>query len=93
MSDQHIDDNGKHVDELDERLRALAAGFADLGSSDDFDEMLRIIHAPGWTTLIDVAFMNSLVEATERNVDDARHLRVAILQGARAIGDATLARV
>jgi hypothetical protein len=93
MSEQHIEDHGKHVDELDERLRGLAADFGDLGSPDDFDELYRIIHQPGWTTPIDIAFMNSLVDAAQRAVEDARYLRVAILQGARAISAATPARV
>jgi hypothetical protein len=93
MTEQHIDDNGKHVDELDGRLRDLAASFGDLGSSDDFDELFRIIHRGGWTTVIDVAFMHSLIDATQRTVEDARQLRNAMLEGARAIGEASAALV
>jgi len=83
---QHIDDNGQHIDELDRRLRDLSAAFVGLGASDDFEELFRIIHNPGWTTLIDVQFMNALVDAAQRSADDARHLRAALLEGARAIG-------
>jgi hypothetical protein len=32
----------------------------------------QIIHRGGWTTVIDVAFMHSLIEATQRSVEDAR---------------------
>jgi hypothetical protein len=93
MTEQHIDDNGKHVEELDGQLRDLAAAFGDLGSSEDFEELFRIIHRGGWTTVIDVAFMHSLIEATQRSVEDARQLRSAMLNGARAIGEASAALV
>jgi hypothetical protein len=89
MSHQHIDDDGKHVREIEGRLRALAAGYADAGSSDDFDELLIVIHRPGWTTPQDVAFMGLLIEAAERSVADALAIRSALVETARAIGAAS----
>lgn len=89
MSTQHIDDGGRHIGQLDKRIRDLSAAFADLGTSDDFEELFRIIHFPGWTTLPDVFFMNVLVDSAERVVDDARRVRKALLEGARAIGEAS----
>ena len=90
MTAQHIDDDGKHIDELDRRLRDLRVAFTDLGTPDDFEELFTIIHRPGWTTVIDVQFMNIVVDAAERAVDDARHLRGALLEGARAVGMASV---
>ncbi len=92
MSTQHIDDGGRHIEQLDQRIRDLSAAFADLGTSDDFEELFRIIHFPGWTTLPDVFFMNVLVDSAERVVDDARRVRKALLEGARAIGEASAGR-
>ena len=86
MTAQHIDDNGQHIDQLDRRLRDLSAAFAGLGTSDDFEELLQIIHRPGWTTPQDVHFVNALVDAAERSAANARHLRTALLEGARSIG-------
>jgi hypothetical protein len=91
MSTQHIDDGGRHVEQLDQRVRDLSTAFDDLGTSDDFKELLRIIHFPGWTTLPDVFFMNVLIDSAERAVDDARRIRQALLEGARAIGEASAA--
>jgi hypothetical protein len=89
MSTQHIDDGGRHIEQLDHRLRDLSAAFADLGTSDDFEEVFRIIHFPGWTTVIDVFFMNTLIDSAERAVNDARLVRKALLEGAQAIGEAS----
>jgi hypothetical protein len=88
MSTQHIKDGGQHVAELEERLRGLAAAHADLAAPDDFDEMHLIMHWPGWTTVPDVYFMNALVDASQRAVDQALELRQALVSGARAIGAA-----
>jgi hypothetical protein len=82
---EHIHDNGEHVAKLDARLKALAAGFSDAGSSDDFDELFRIIHAPGWTTLTHLELVTQLVYAAERNLTEAGELRGALLRGANAI--------
>jgi hypothetical protein len=88
MSTQHIDDDG-HIEQLDQRIRDLSAAFADLGTSDDFKELFRIIHGPGWTTLPDLFFMNVLVDSAGHAVDDARRVRQALLEGARAISEAS----
>jgi hypothetical protein len=85
MTAQHIDDGDQHIDALDRRLHELSATFASLGASDDFEELFQIIHSPGWTTLRDVFFVNALLHAAQRSADDARHLRAALLEGARAI--------
>ena len=88
MPDQHIHDNGRHIDELDQRLRDLRAAFADLGNTDDFDQLFKIIHLPGWARWPDVFLMNTVVDAMERNLEDARSLRKALLEGALAISEA-----
>ena len=85
MTAQHVDDNGRHIEGLDLRLRALGDTFVGLGDTGDVEEMLVIIRRPGWTTPIDVHFMNALVDAAQRTADDARQLREGLRAGALAI--------
>jgi hypothetical protein len=89
MPGQHIQDNGQHIHDLDRRLRELSAAFTDLGNSDDFDELFKIIHFPGWTTWPEVFLVNTVIDAMERAVADSRSLRKALLQGALAISEAS----
>ncbi len=89
MSVQHLQDNGRHVHQLDKRLRGLSTAYADLGSTDDFDELLKIIHFPGWTTPQDIFMINAVVDAAERAAEDARSLRTVLVEGARAISEAS----
>jgi len=88
MATQRINDKDEHVKELNRRLRELQAAYVGLGTSDDFEELFRIIHGPGWTTLPEVFLMNVLVDAAESNVQDAQRLRKGLLEGARTIGEA-----
>jgi hypothetical protein len=85
MTEHRIDDNGEHVEKLEGRLRALAAGFSEAGSSDDFDELYKIIHRPPFTTPIELELIHLIVDTAERNLAEAAALRGALVQGARAI--------
>ena len=85
MSQQHRYDTGEQVAELYGRLRTLAAGFTDAGSSRDFQELFRIIHAPDWTRSTDVELVNQLTTTAEQNLAEAAELRGALLLGARAV--------
>lgn len=88
MPAQRIKDNGSHVDELDRRLRNLSAAFTDLGNTADFDQLLKIIHVPDWTTWPDILLMNTVLDAAERAAEDARSLRKALVESALAISGA-----
>ena len=81
----HIEDNGRHVAQLDKRINALREGFADSGATDDFDELLLIMHHPGYTTPVQLLFVNAVVDAVERNLVQLRMLRSTLLEGSRAI--------
>jgi hypothetical protein len=85
MSEYEAHHNSKHVAALDGRLRRLSAAFVDAAAVEDFEELLLIIHQPGWTTPAELLLVNSLIDAAERNVQEAAQLRGALLQGANAI--------
>ena len=90
MTTQHIDDNGEHIEKLDLRLRELKAAFADLGDTSDIDECLRIIHKPGWTTPVQVWFVNTLLGIAQQTAADAAQQRAALRDGVLHIAEDTL---
>jgi len=85
MTSVHIDDHGAHVDQIDARLRDLRDAFGGLSSSDDFDELLRIIHGQGWTTPAELFLFGALIEEVQVAVKTATRLRQGLLDGAVAI--------
>jgi hypothetical protein len=89
MTAQHIDDNGEHIEKLDQRLRELRAAFAGLGDTGDIDEMLLIIHKPGWTTQRDHYFVNTLLDVVQQTATDAAHQRAGLRDGVLRIAEDT----
>ncbi len=45
-----MDDNGKHIRELEKKVSALSDALAHLGKGTTLQELLRIIRFPGYTT-------------------------------------------
>jgi hypothetical protein len=87
MTAQHIDDNGEHIEKLDQRLRDLKATFANLNRTDDLDDILNTIHFPGWTTLQQIFFVNTLLDGVQHSADHAARQREALHEGVRLIAE------
>jgi hypothetical protein len=51
--------------------------------------MLRVIHAPGWTSLRDVFFVNTLLDVVQQTATDAARQRGALVEGVRLIAEGT----
>ena len=49
---------------LETRVKELCQGLKDVANDTDFQEFLRIIHRPGWTTPAELAFVGALVLGT-----------------------------
>jgi hypothetical protein len=81
----HIEDKGLHVRQLAERVELLQQAFADPAASDEYGELFKIIHFPGYTTPVQLQLVLALVEAAEVNVQQAAMLRGALLEGSRGI--------
>ena len=81
----HLDDKGRHIEVLATRVRTLQEGAADSGASDDYDELWRIIHLQGYTTPVQLRLIEALLHAAEQNVVQGAELRIALVEGSRAI--------
>jgi len=89
MTAQHVDDSGKHIEEIDQRLRELSAAFTGLGDTGDIEELLRVIHQPGWTSLRDVFFVNTLLDIVQQTTVTAEKQRAALRDGIQRIASDT----
>ena len=83
----HIQDQGLHVRQLGDRVTMLRDAFADDAAADEYSELFKIIHFPGYTTPVQWLLILALVEAAEANLVQAAQLRTALLEGSRAIID------
>jgi len=62
---------------LETRLKELAQAIGDLGDGNDVEDLIPIIHRPGWTT-----------EALTAQVRTANELKRTLVEGARMIAEA-----
>ena len=80
-----LNETDRHVQHLDRRIRALQAGQSDVTAAEDYDELLRIIHFPGYTTPVQLLFVSAVMESLELNVAEGMRLRNVLIEGSKGI--------
>ncbi|MER7755404.1 hypothetical protein [Kitasatospora sp. NPDC097643] len=55
-------------------------------SNDPHEELLKIIHRPGWTTPAEVALVTNAVDHLIKQTESLNEARTNLLDGARAVG-------
>jgi hypothetical protein len=73
------------IDALESTLRQLQDAVKDLGNSSDIDELLLLIHNPGWTTTRDHFFVTSIAEALTQQLQTASRMKQVLIAGSRSI--------
>jgi hypothetical protein len=74
-----------HVHQLDRSIRALAALQADFGRGVHLLELLRIIRQPGWTSVADLAFVNTILDHITVQVRVVERLQADLVDAARKV--------
>jgi hypothetical protein len=77
------------ITRIEAQLKELETLTKSFASNQDTQELLRIIHQPGWTTIAEGQLVLALTEATIANVRQAAHLRQELLKAAKAVGTPT----
>ena len=71
------------IPQLEKRIKSLHEAVNDLGQDDDFVEMLRIIHFPGYTTPAEFRLVSGLVAEMTAQVRALTALRGTLLEASR----------
>jgi len=72
---------------LEKKLKGFNNAFGKLGNGDDVQEMLKIIHKPGWTTIAELTFVHGLVDSMHAHVEAISALKSALLSGSKQFGE------
>ena len=77
-------DAGK-IKHLDAQLKQVFKEISGVGNENDNTnaELFRIIHNPGYTTVLDVALATGIVESMQTQVKALTGMRQALLEGAK----------
>jgi hypothetical protein len=71
---------------LESTLQSLKTAHAALGEPDDWDELWRIVHQPGWTTLAEATLVHITIESIVAQTRQLTALRSGLIAGARLVG-------
>lgn len=74
-----------HIHELEETIKALADALAHLGRGAHLQELLRIIHSPGWTTPAELAFVNAILDHISVEVRTLDRLQADLVEASRKV--------
>ncbi len=74
------------VARLEASLKQVQAHLANLSGREDFEELLLIIHRPGWTTVAEFELVSGIVETLQVHAQAMVRLKQALMAGSRQVG-------
>ncbi len=84
----------KHeLSQVEAHIQALKTSHAVLASSDELDELWKIIHRPGWTTPAELAFLVNGLESIKSQTLQLTSLKQGLVRSASLVGTTRAAGV
>lgn len=80
-----MEDNGKHIRELEKKVSELSDALAHLGKGTTLQELLRILRFPGYTTPAELTFNHAILDSMLLQVKAIDKLGQDLLAGAKQV--------
>ena len=78
----------KHdLTKLEKNIKELNQSLSSLSANSEFDELLKIIHRPGWTTPAEFAFAIGVVESMTAHAKAMTDLKRTLINASRKVGE------
>ena len=68
------------------QAQQLVTGLETLADKREFEEFIKIIHGPGWTTIAEAIFVTGIMDSMQTHATALHALKKALLAGSRAVG-------
>jgi hypothetical protein len=75
-----------HVERFTKKLHSVRKAAADLPGDDFYNNLINIIHRPGWTTPAEVLFFESVVDSIVAQTQHLAQLQQQLMAAAEAVG-------
>jgi hypothetical protein len=73
--------------ELEDKIKKLREDVRDTTNWDhDLEDLLSIIHRPGWTTPAESTFVGGIIDAISTQFRAMKVLRETLMKGSRSVG-------
>jgi hypothetical protein len=77
---------GEHnLAHLEARIKELTVQLTTMADTQDLEEMISIIHKPGWTTPAEYLLVSGMVDALSEHAKALASLRQTLINGSRAV--------
>lgn len=73
------------MQQIESRCKTLTQHLKGLADEKDFNELMTIIHKPGWTTVAEFLLVNALLDSMTAQAKHLADLKQTLLAGARAV--------
>jgi len=70
---------------IEKQLKSLHANFQQMSGGDSFENLITVIHKPGWTTIAEVAFFTAIVDSMVAHTKTLAALKQALFSGAAKV--------
>jgi hypothetical protein len=80
-----LEDARVDIKKIESRCQELTQALKGAADNKDFDELLTIIHKPGWTTPAEALLVHALLESMVAQAKHLAGLKQTLLAGARAV--------
>ena len=71
--------------QIESRCKTLTHHLKELADETDFNELMTIIHKPGWTTVAEFQLVNAVLDSMTAQAKHLADLKHALMAGARAV--------
>jgi hypothetical protein len=76
----------KNIHQIEQKLSAVKTNLKSVAQDEVYDQLLVIIHRPGWTTLAESAFFETVVDSMEAHVRSLSKLQRDLLRASELVG-------
>jgi len=76
----------KNIHQIEQKLSAVKTNLKSVAQDEVYDQLLVIIHRPGWTTLAESAFFETVVDSMETHVRSLSKLQRDLLRASELVG-------
>ncbi len=75
---------------LEENIKALRHSLRELSDNPELEELLKIIHRPGWTTPAEASLVGGIVDSARVQVQALAELKRVLVAGSQIVGTQTV---
>jgi prefoldin subunit 5 len=76
----------KNIAQIEKRLTTLKNEIQQLSNANIYDQLLQIIHKPGWTTPAEARFFETTMELISAQVQSLARAQQGLLEASQAVG-------